>query len=150
MLLVEATPITAEDTSASLHDRLADMGGRLIVQALQQLPDLKATPQPQAGANYAAKIDKAEAAIDWALPARVIERRLRAFDPFPGCSTVVDGQPVKVWRGRVVGARGTPGERVPADDGALVIACGEGALEVIELQQPGGRRISGREFLQRR
>ena len=149
MLLGEVTPITAEDTSATLHDRLAEMGGRLIVQALRQLHELKPTPQPQTSANYATKIDKAEAAIDWAQPASTIERRLRAFDPFPGSSSVVEGQPVKLWRGRVVAVDGTPGQRVPAEDGALVIACGEGAIEVIELQQPGGRRISGREFLQR-
>ena len=149
MLLAEATPITDDDTSATLHGRLADMGARLLVQALQHLDQLQALPQPQAGATYAAKIDKSEALIDWTQSALSIERRLRAFDPFPGCSSTVAGQPVKLWRGRVVAARGSPGERLPSGEGRLVIACGEDALEVIELQQPGGRRIGAREFVQR-
>jgi len=149
MLLSEATPITDDDTSASLHGRLADLGARLVVQALQHLDHLPATPQPQAGATYAAKIDKSEAVIDWTQPALTIERRLRAFDPFPGCSSTVAGQPVKLWRGRVLAARGNPGERLPSGEGRLVIACGEDALEVIELQQPGGRRIGARDFVRR-
>ncbi len=149
MLLMQGTPITPDDTSATLHDRLAAMGGGLIVDALRRLDALLATPQPQAGANYAAKIDKAEAAIDWTLPAAVIERRLRAFDPFPGASSVIAGQPVKLWRGRVVAGHGTPGQRLPAADGRLVVACGDGALEVLELQQPGARRGGTRDFVQR-
>ena len=149
MLLTEATAIADDDTSSTLLDRLAVSGGALLVQALQQLDTLPHKPQPQAGANYAAKIDKAEAAVDWTLPAAVIERRLRAFDPFPGCSSPIGGQLVKLWRGRVVAGQGHPGERLPATDGRLILACGRDALEVLELQQPGGRRISGRDFLQR-
>ena len=150
MLLVQATPIDRDDTSASLLDRLAALGARLVVQALDRLDSLQPVPQPQAGANYAGKIDKAEAAIDWKQPAEAIERRLRAFDPFPGCSSLLAGQPVKLWRGRVVAdAGGPPGECLPAADGVLLVACGQGALEVTELQLPGGRRISGRDFLSR-
>lgn len=151
MLLTEATPIGDGDTSSTLHDRLAAIGARLIVEALTRLQQgpLAATPQPEAGANYARKIEKAEAAIDWAQPAATIERRIRAFDPFPGCTAELMGQPVKVWRVRVVAGRGTPGELLAAADGRLVVACGEGALELTELQLPGGRRITAREFLQR-
>jgi len=151
MLLTEATPIVSDDTSGTLHDRLAAIGARLIVQALAQLRQgpWAGTPQPEVGANYARKIEKAEAAIDWALPAAVIERRIRAFDPFPGCTAELLGQPAKIWRGRVVAGQGTPGEVLVAAEGRLVLACGEGALEVTELQLPGGRRIGAREFLQR-
>ena len=151
MLLTEATPIVSDDTSGTLHDRLAAIGARLIVQALAQLRQgpWAGTPQPEVGANYARKIEKAEAAIDWALPAAVIERRIRAFDPFPGCTAELLGQPAKIWRGRVVAGQGTPGEVLVAAEARLVLACGEGALEVTELQLPGGRRIGAREFLQR-
>ena len=152
MLLTETTAIGADDTSSTLHDRLADIGARLIVQALvrRQAGTLPGVAQPEAGANYARKIEKAEAVIDWQLPAAVIERRLRAFDPFPGCTADLFGQPVKLWRGRVVSGSGVPGQVLTAAEGRLLLACGEAALEVTELQLPGGRRITGREFLQRR
>ncbi len=151
MLLLRATPIRADDSSATLTERLAELGARLIVQALAQTAagTLVATPQPAAGASYARKIDKAEAAIDWAQPAPVIERRLRAFDPFPGATTTLLGQAVKLWRGRVLAGAGAPGTLLQAADGQLVVACGVGALEVLELQLPGGRRLSARDFLQR-
>ena len=152
MLLTEATPITAEDTTTTLHDRLADIGARLTLQVLAQLANgaLRPLPQPTVGATYAHKIDKCEAVMDWQQPAAVLERRLRAFDPFPGGAAQIAGQAVKVWRGRVVAGQGTPGELLQAREGQLVVACGEGALELLELQLPGGRRISSREFLQRR
>lgn len=149
MLLRQAVPIGVEDTAATLHDRLATLGATLIVQALRDLPRLQSVPQPEAGANYAAKIDKSEAAIDWNRPAAEVERRLRAFDPFPGCTAEIAGQPVKVWRGRVVQGLGEPGQRLPGGDGRLVVACGSGALEITELQLPGGRRGVARDFLQR-
>jgi methionyl-tRNA formyltransferase len=151
MLLAEGVPITAADTSASLHDRLAALGARLIVAALERLAlgALQPRAQPAEGVTYAYKIDKAEAAIAWAAPATAIERRLRAFDPFPGASTVLAGQPLKVWRGRVVPGSGAPGQVLQAGDDRLVLACGEGALELVELQLPGRRRIAAREFLQR-
>jgi methionyl-tRNA formyltransferase len=151
MLLTEGTPIGADDTSASLHERLAAIGARLIVQALARLQAgaLPAAPQPEAGANYARKIDKSEAAIDWRLPAAVLERRIRAFDPFPGCTAELFGQNTKIWRARLAAGSGTPGQVLAAADGRLVLACGEGALALTELQLPGGRRIGVREFLQR-
>lgn len=151
MLLAEPTPISVDDTSARLHDRLAAIGARLVVQALQDLArgGLRPVPQPALGVTYAHKIDKAEAAIDWQAPAELIERRVRAFDPFPGCSFEWAGQTVKVWRARGVPAQGTPGQRVAAGNDRLLIACGEGGLELLELQAPGGRRVSARDFLQR-
>jgi methionyl-tRNA formyltransferase len=151
MLLIEPMPITPDDTAATLHDKLAAQGARLIVQALADLAAgrLQPVPQPAQGANYASKIDKAEAPVDWTLPAAVIERRLRAFDPFPGATAEVAGQPLKLWRGRVVPGQGQPGERLAVGDGRLVLACGESALELLEVQPPGGKRITAREFLQR-
>jgi methionyl-tRNA formyltransferase len=153
MLLAEAQPIAADETSATLHDRLAAQGARLIAEALARLRagTLVATPQPAEGATYAHKIDKAEAQIDWRLPAALLERRIRAFDPFPGCSTEVLGQPLKLWKAAVVaGAEGAaPGTRLDGGPGRprLVLACGEGALELLELQPAGGRRMAAADWL---
>jgi methionyl-tRNA formyltransferase len=103
--------------------------------------------------SYAAKVDKREAAIDWRAPAATIERRLRAFDPFPGATTTIAGETVKCWRGRVADTRaaqqGAPGEVLQAGPDAIRVACGEGALELVELQRPGGRRAAAAEFLRR-
>jgi len=154
MLLIGAEPIRADDTTAVLHDRLAALGGRLIAQALAQAQagHLVRTPQPSEGVNYAHKIEKAEAAIDWAQPAAVIERRVRAFDPFPGCTFTLptDKGPevVKLWRASVVPASGAPGEVLHAQGDTLVVACGEQALALHTLQRPGGKRVAAREFLQ--
>jgi len=151
MLLTEATAIAADDSSATLHDRLAAIGARLVVRALvlAQQGALQPCKQPPAGACYASKVDKAEAEIDWTQPAAVLERRMRAFDPFPGCNTQIAGQAIKVWRARVVAGSGAPGQLLATGEGKLVVACGQDALELLELQLPGGRRIGAREFLQR-
>ncbi len=150
MLLLEPEAIRADDTTAALHDRLAALGARLVVQALDGLEQggLQRRPQPAEGVTYAHKIAKTEAALDWTRPAAELERRLRAFDPFPGCTADIDGQPLKLWRGRVVPAVGTPGQRLDMP-GRLVVACGQDALELLEVQQPGGRRIPAPEFLRR-
>ena len=152
MLLIGAEPIREGDTTAVLHDRLAALGGRLIVAALAQAGALVRTPQPTEGVNYAHKIEKAEAAIDWSQPAAVIERRVRAFDPFPGCTFTLqtDKGPevVKLWRASVVPASGSPGEVLHAQGDTLVVACGEQALALHTLQRPGSKRVAAREFLQ--
>ncbi len=152
-LLEEAVDITPDDTAATLHDRLATLGARLVVQAVDDAAHgrLQPRPQPEAGVTYAHKIDKAEAALDWSLPADVLERRIRAFDPFPGCTAVLGGQAVKVWRAEVVDLgsdAGPPGRVLQADAGCLVLACGRAALALTQLQRPGGRRIGVRDFLQ--
>ncbi len=147
MRLSATEPIRPDDSSASLHERLAALGARLIVQALQTL-DEAALAQPVQGVSYAHKIEKAEAAIDWTQPAALIERRVRAFDPFPGAHFMCEGQPVKLWRARVVDASGTPGTVLAAPAGALRVACGEAALELLELQRPGGRRVCAAAWLQ--
>ncbi len=151
MLLESPMPIAADETAGTLHDRLAALGARLIVEALVDLPCLPARAQPAQGVTYASKIDKAEAAIDWRQSAASIERRMRAFDPFPGCTAEIAGHALKVWRGRVVRdlAAAAPGTRLGADPGRCVVACGEAALELLEVQAPGGRRQPVREWLQR-
>jgi len=150
ILLTQSAPVLPDDTTATLHDRLADLGGRLIVQALEAAACGGLTPrrQPQAGVTYAHKVDKAEALIDWQRPAAELERRIRAFDPQPGCGFPFEGQSLKVWRARVVsGVGGAPGtSRI--DGGSLVVACGDGmALELLEVQRPGGRRQPVGAFL---
>ena len=150
MLLIEKDAIRPEDTTAILHDRLAHLGGRLIVEALEMAAcgGLTATPQPSEGVNYAHKIDKAEAAIDWSLPANTLARRVRAFDPFPGCTFALGEQTIKLWSASVVQASGQPGEVLQAQGDTLVVACGEQALALHTLQRPGGKRIAARDFLQ--
>ena len=111
-----------------------------------------ATPQPADGISYAHKIDKHEAAIDWTEPAPVIERRLRAFDPFPGAIGVLAGEPIKCWRAELVGdaAQGAPGQVLAVDERGVVVACGSGALRLTELQRAGGKRLAAAAFLQGR
>jgi methionyl-tRNA formyltransferase len=146
MLSVGRETIRSDDTTAVLHDRLAALGGRLIVQALRA-PSLTRTPQPTEGVTYAHKIEKAESNIDWTRPAAEIERRLRAFDPFPGGAASLAGEVVKVWRAEVVEGRGQPGEVIAPGP---VVACGEGALRLTELQRAGGKRGPAAAFLQAR
>ncbi|KQV53353.1 methionyl-tRNA formyltransferase [Pelomonas sp. Root1217] len=146
MLLIGRETIRADDTTATLHDRLANLGGRLIVEALQ-VPSPASTPQPGEGVTYAHKIEKAESVIDWTLPAVVIERRLRAFDPFPGGQATLAGEALKVWRAEVVEGRGKPGEVIAAGP---EVACGDGALKLTELQRAGGKRGPASTFLQAR
>ncbi|MFN3883921.1 MAG: methionyl-tRNA formyltransferase [Rhodocyclaceae bacterium] len=147
MLLQKAIAIGADETAGSLHDKLAELGGRSIVEALQRLDTLVAQPQPVEGVTYAAKIDKAEAAIDWSQPADVIERRLRAFDPFPGCTAELAGTTLKLWHAELAAGKGAPGEILAIWPDGIVVACGEGALKLTELQKPGGRRLPAADFL---
>jgi methionyl-tRNA formyltransferase len=148
MLLAESLPIAGDDTTATLHDKLAALGGRLIVEALWRLPELTATPQPEAGVTYANKIDKAEAAIDWRRPAAEIERQVRAFNPFPGAVATLRDTAVKVWGARTAAASGEPGKVLASGADGIVVACGDGALLLTQLQKPGGKRLPPREFLQ--
>ena len=153
MLMVEAIDIAPDDSTARLHDRLAALGGRLIVEALEAAAcgGLRTTPQPADGVTYAHKIEKAESAIDWSQPAAVIERRVRAFDPFPGATFVLDGEVVKLWRAAVrPGVQSAPGTLVHADAERLTVACGDAGLDLLELQRPGGRRQPVQAFVQGR
>ena len=147
MLLSAAIDIDAQDTTGSLHDKLAELGGKLVVEALEGFDQLPAVSQPEVGVTYANKIDKVEAKLDWNLPAATLARRVRAFNPFPGAVVTLAGEPVKVWRGDVVVARGWPGQVLAADGAGIVVACAEDALRLTELQKPGGRRVASADFL---
>ena len=145
MLLHEEEPIKPQDTTAALHDRLARLGGRLIVEALELAAcgGLKPEPQPAQGVSYAHKIDKAEAPLDWSLPASVLERRVRAFDPFPGACFTVGGETIKVWKARALAAPVSvhPGQVIACTAQGVQVACGQGVLELLELQRPSARRV---------
>ncbi|WP_298570771.1 methionyl-tRNA formyltransferase [uncultured Aliiroseovarius sp.] len=143
VLLREATPIGAEETTAQLHDRLSAMGARLIVQALDRLPDLTPVPQPEDGVTYAHKINKAEAQVDWTRPAVEMDRLIRGLSPFPGAKCDMGGEQVKLLASRVVDGLGAPGQVL---DG-LTIACGEGAVEILRAQRPGKRAMDSADFL---
>ncbi|HEY8977604.1 MAG TPA: methionyl-tRNA formyltransferase [Burkholderiaceae bacterium] len=152
MLLVEREAILADDTTGRLHDRLAALGARMIVRALADAGAgaLKPVKQPGQGVTYAHKIDKAEAAIDWTLPADAIERRVRAFDPFPGATFQAGGDTVKLWRAQVERLDDTaaPGTVLAVDGQQLVVACGDGALALLDVQRPSGKRGPVAQWLQ--
>jgi methionyl-tRNA formyltransferase len=143
VLMRQAVPIGAEDTTADLHDRLSALGARLILQALDRLADLVPVPQPQDGVTYAAKIDKAEARIDWAQPAVAVDRLIRGLSPFPGAWTDINGERVKLLRSRLAPGQGAPGQVL----GGFTIACGQGAVEVTEAQREGKRPMPAAEIL---
>jgi len=153
ILLMERLPIAARDTTATLHDRLAGLGGRLIVEALELAAcgGLTATPQPAEGVTYAHKIEKHEASVDWSLPAEAIGRRIRAFDPFPGAATQCGGEAIKLWNYEIDSRSRTPearcGQILLVNDSGVTVACGEGALRLTMLQRAGGKRLPAAEFL---
>lgn len=150
MMLMDSLPITPDMTTGTLHDALATMGGRMIVEALANLSSLQVTPQPEEGVTYAAKISKDEALIDWTQSADVVARRIRAFNPFPGAYTRMADNNIKIWEAVPVARTGTdaPGHILSADQqGGLVVACGEGALRITVAQKPGGKRLPVAEFL---
>ncbi|MBN8505251.1 MAG: methionyl-tRNA formyltransferase [Burkholderiales bacterium] len=140
MLLRAVEPIRADDSTASLHDRLAALGARLCVQGLAEWTSLRAEVQPETGISYAHKIEKQEGAVDWTQPAELIERRLRAFDPFPGMQAQLGAETLKLWRGRLSQGRGQPGSVLAWQTDGPEIACGTGSLVLTEVQRPGGRR----------
>jgi methionyl-tRNA formyltransferase len=147
------TPIHADDTTGGLHDRLAALGATAITHVVNKMAHgtrFAEMPQPTEGITYAHKITPEEAKIDWNLPTPQIERKIRAFNPAPGCVATVTGETVKVWRSTVcLSARGSPGERVLTENKSeLVIATADGALKIEELQRPGKGRVSAAQYLQ--
>ncbi|WP_170601576.1 methionyl-tRNA formyltransferase [Ruegeria arenilitoris] len=144
VLLRQATPIGPEETTAQLHDRLSAMGADLIVQALDRLPELTPEPQPEVGVTYAAKIDKAEARVDWSRPAVEVDRQIRGLSPFPGAWTQIEGERVKLLASRLSDGQGMPGEVL---DDALRVACGTGAVELLRLQRAGKATQDRETFL---
>ena len=163
MLRVDSLAIAPDDTTASLHDRLAVLGGQAIVQALAdvQLGPLRTTAQPAEGVTYAAKIDKSESAIDWTQAADVIARRIRALNPAPGASSQLNGETVKIWRADVQAngqaqadaqvhdsaKRIAPGQVIAVSVEGIQVATGSGVLTLAELQRAGGKRLAVADFL---
>ncbi|TNF63750.1 MAG: methionyl-tRNA formyltransferase [Rhodobacteraceae bacterium] len=144
VLLCEATPIDPAETTGELHDRLSAIGARAIVAALSRIDDLTPRPQPEAGVTYAAKIDKAEAHVDWTRPAAEVDRRIRGLSPFPGAWTEIQGERVKLLACRLTEGQGAPGEVL---DDRLTIACGTGAVGLLRLQRAGKGPQDRDEFL---
>jgi methionyl-tRNA formyltransferase len=152
VLMQVALDIAAADTAGSLHDRLADLGGRAIVDALAAVATgaVEPTPQDDSLAVYAPKIGRPEAAVRWSESAEVIERQIRAFDPVPGAHARFNGEPVKIWRARRLSeaVRSAPGEVLACNDQGIEVACGKGtALALTALQRPGGKRLNVGDFL---
>jgi methionyl-tRNA formyltransferase len=143
VLLRARTPITEADTSAALHDRLSQMGARLIREALARLPELEAVPQPENGVSYAAKIDKSEARLDWTRPAAELARQIRGLSPFPGAWCETPSGRLKLLDARAVAGQGAPGQVLLG----LTVACGEGALELRAVQREGKRAMTAEELL---
>ena len=139
MLLAESTSISAGDTAASVHDRLAELGATLIVSTLDGLmrKSIEPVPQPDEGVTYAHKLGKEEGLLDWRRPAAELERKVRAFHPWPGTSFEANGERIKVLEASLALAGGAPGTVTVARDGFPVVTCGVGGLKLLKLQRPG-------------
>ena len=145
MLLVAREAIDPQDSTASLHDRLARLGGHLMVQALAQLDSLTPTPQPVDGVTYAHKIEKHEAPLDWRRDALSLARQVRAFDPFPGAQAQLGDDVLKIWQCEVTqsaAASAPPGTIVSATPSGIDVVTGNGVLRILALQRAGGRRVA--------
>jgi methionyl-tRNA formyltransferase len=152
MLLVQTLRIDAQDTTESLHDALAALGARLIVQSLQQAQTgaLQAVAQASDGVCYAHKIDKREAALDWTQPATTLARRVRAFNPFPVASSVLGGETIKFWRAQALpphSRAAQPGEVIAVSAEGVDIATASGVLRATRLQKAGGKPLEAADFL---
>lgn len=153
ILTQSTTPISAEDTSQTLHDRLAALGADLLVPTVRDWIAGKRTPRPQPaeGATYARKITKEDGLLDWSQPALVLLNRIRGFTPWPGAFTHLPGEPkpvlLKIWRAEITEASGEPGRVLLADKSGILVACGERSLRILELQKEGGRRMPAQNFL---
>ncbi|MCC7006612.1 MAG: methionyl-tRNA formyltransferase [Ottowia sp.] len=153
IISMETLTIDTYDTSAQVHDRLADLGAQMVVSALQTLATgarLHSTPQPETGLCYAEKISKEETQLDFSQPATLLMRRILAFNPNPGARTLIHGQNIKLWQATAHAAdhHGTPGTVLAVNEDGIDVACASGVLRLTELQKPGGKRLSARAFLQ--
>ncbi len=148
MLLSERLPIEAHDTSATLTERLAQCGARLIVHALDDIAQLRPQPQPEVGVTYAHKLDKREAALDFGLSAITLEHKVRALNPFPGATATLRGETLKVWSALVEEKTTAPaGTVLRADASGIHVACTQGVLVLTEVQRAGARRMAARDLL---
>ncbi|QEY60526.1 methionyl-tRNA formyltransferase [Metapseudomonas lalkuanensis] len=144
MLLKVTTRISADDTGGSLHDRLAQLGPKAVLEAIEGLAagTLKGEVQDDALANYAHKLNKDEARLDWSRSAVELERLVRAFNPWPICHSALDGEPLKVLAATLGEGKGAPGQILAASKDGLTVACGDGALRLTRLQLPGGKPLN--------
>jgi methionyl-tRNA formyltransferase len=147
VLMTKSSPIEPRETAGSLTESLAALGAETIVAALRDFDRLTPIAQDESRATYAAKITKADARIDWREASGAIDRRIRALDPTPGAETTLDRDVLKIWRAAPVPGNGSPGQVLHASGSQLVVACGQGALAIDELQRPGGRRMPVADFL---
>ena len=150
ILLKQTCPITAIDNAATLHDKLAELGASSILQTLELLQSQQLQPvkQSDADACYAPKLLKSEAQIDWQQDAQIIERTIRAFNPFPVCQTHLQGMTIKIWQASLCEGQGAPGTVLVANKQGIVVACGKGALCLEVLQRPGGKAQPAAQFFQ--
>jgi methionyl-tRNA formyltransferase len=152
MLLKKSCPIVMDDTSQTLHDKLAPLGGQAIIEALQHLEQGRLSPERQdaAQATYAAKLTKAEAQLDWTADAEQLDRAVRAYLPFPVATSLLHGTPIKIHRARqcVDTADSQPGTVISIDKDRVTVSCGHGALGLEVLQKPGGKALPVQQFLQ--
>jgi methionyl-tRNA formyltransferase len=148
VLAREAVPIAADEDAGTLHDKLAAVGGKAVTEVLKRLDHALAgaAPQDDSQATYAPKIQKKETMLRWSLPAQQLERAVRAFRPSPGAQTTLGEEGLKIWRADVVDEQAAPGCIIKADE-AVVVACGDRALAITELQRSGGKRLSAHEFV---
>ncbi|WP_170791622.1 methionyl-tRNA formyltransferase [Ruegeria lacuscaerulensis] len=144
VLLRRATDIGPLETTAQLHDRMSEMGAAMVVEALEELPNLAPEVQPEDGVTYAAKIDKSEARVDWARPAAEVDRQIRGLSPFPGAWTEIEGERVKLLSSRLAAGQGAPGEVL---NDTLRVACGDGAVDLLRLQRAGKGAQDVKTFL---
>ena len=154
-VLVEELEIAKNETSVSLHDRLSRLGAKLIVDvlgALQAGKKLPRTPQASDGLTYAEKILKSEAELNWSNSAHELDCRIRAFNPFPGASCKINGQVVKLWSSVLANSQAPgvsePGEVLGFSEHGVHVRCGDGVLEILEMQKPGGKRMNAKTYLQ--
>ena len=150
VLLSREIAIAADETAASLHDKLAGLGARCIVECLPALErgGLRAVPQSEEGVTYASKIQKSEAAIDWTKAAELVDRQIRALNPFPVASTTSRGEAVRIWASRLAsGHSGPAGQVLYAGDKGIIVGCGDGAVRILELQRASSKRLTAAEFL---
>ncbi|KIA81169.1 methionyl-tRNA formyltransferase [Chromobacterium piscinae] len=147
MLSIHPVAIAGDETAATLHDKLAACGAQAIVETLGRLDAIAPQKQPEEGVTYAQKLSKAEAEIDWTLPAADVARAIRAYNPAPGAFTSLNGEPLKLWMASAEAGRAEPGMVVAADADGVLVGAGEGLVRVSVLQAAGGKRLAARDFV---
>ncbi|MGR2661128.1 methionyl-tRNA formyltransferase [Chromobacterium haemolyticum] len=147
MLSIHPVAIAADETAATLHDKLAAEGARAIVSTLAGLETIRPVKQPEAGVTYAQKLSKAEALVDWNLPAEDVARAIRAYNPAPGAHTLLAGEALKLWMAVAEAGQAEPGLVIAADADGVLVGCGSGLVRLTVLQAAGGKRLAARDFV---